>query len=198
MASIWDKFKNATPFDELANAGMAAARGIGNVAGQGAYGLGRAAGTGVNLYGQALGRMAGMGMDAAQGLGHYGMQGAQALGHYGMQGAQALGNAELDNLRRQMDMARTIGSGVGGAAMGAGRGFMEGVRGPEAGMGKSMGSGIINENWGNPQAVPARSGAGRMLGIDVADAIRKIQTRNQQMPMPVVRNSYGAPGRYGG
>jgi hypothetical protein len=145
--------------------------------------------------------MAGMGMDAAQGLGHYGMQGAQALGHYGMQGAQALGNAELDNLRRQMDMARTIGGGVGGAAMGAGRGFMEGVRGPEAGMGKSMGTmggGIINENWGNPQAVPARSGAGRMLGIDVADAIRRMGTRNQQMPIPVVRNSEGAPYRYGG
>lgn len=139
-----DRLKNMTPFDEMANAGMAAARGIGNVAGQGAYGLGHAAGTGVgalgrmagqgaDLYGQALGRMAGMGMDAAQGVGRYGMQGAQAVGNYGMQGGQALGNAGLEGLRRQMDMARTIGSGVGGATMGAGRGFMEGVQGPGAG-----------------------------------------------------------------
>lgn len=244
MASIWDKFKNATPFDELANAGVATARGIGNVAGQGAYGLGRAAGTGVNLYGQALGRMAGMGMDAAG----MGINAAQGLGRYGMQGAQALGSAELENLRRQASMVGNVAQGVGGAAMGAGRGFMEGVRGPEAGMGKSMGMiGTLGTNQRvgrrpgdmydilngigtfrgltNPSnlldgARPSggmmgggimqgtlqdrlvgkqdRDEASRMLGVDVMDAIRRMGTRNQQMPMPVVRNSYGAPGRYGG
>jgi len=184
-----DRLKNMTPFDEMANAGMAAARGIGNVAGQGAYGLGRAAGTGVNLYGQALGRMAGMGMDAAgmgidaaQGIGNYGLQGAQALGNYGMQGAgmaarglgaagSFVGNNAMDNLRRQMDMARTIGSGVGGAAMGAGRGFMEGVRGPEVGMRKPVGT----------------------LGVGAMDAIRRRQLQNQQGPMIQVRAPGGVP-----
>jgi hypothetical protein len=165
-----DRLKNMTPLDEMVGAGMSAARGIGNVAGQGAYGFGRAAGTGVgalgrvagqgvDLYGQALGRMAGMGMDAAQGI-----------GRYGMQGGQALGSAGLDGLRSQMNMARTIGSGLGGAAMGAGRGFMDGVQGPQ----------------GAARGMP---NMGSMM--DNVMAARRRQLQNQQGPMIMVRQPGG-------
>jgi hypothetical protein len=177
-----DTFNNMTPFDEIANAGMAAGRKLGRVAGQGAYGLGRAAGTGVgafgrvagqgaNLYGKALGQMAGMGMDAAQGIGNYGMQGA-GMAARGLGAAGSfVGNNAMDNFQRQADLAESIGRGVGGAAMGAGRGFMDGVQGPQSRTGR----------------------VGGMLNPGVMDAIRRMQLQNQQGPMMQVRPPGGFP-----
>ena len=124
-----DTFNNMTPFDEIANAGMAAGRKLGRVAGQGAYGFGRAVGTGAGAAGSALSRMAGMGVDVAQDVGRYGMQGAGAATRGLGAAGRFVGESAMDNFQRQADLAGTIGRGVGGAAMGAGRGFMDGVSG---------------------------------------------------------------------
>ena len=207
-----DRLKNMTPFDEMANAGMAAARGIGNVAGQGAYGLGRAAGTGVgafgrvagqgaNLYGKALGQMAGMGMDAAQGIGNYGLQGAQALGNYGMQGAGAatrglgaagrfIGSSAMDNFQRQADLAESLGRGVGGAAMGAGRGFMDGVTDSPGRMGGGRSLPIVPRGRIGLPFMQNQDG-NRQSGL--IEALRKLQLQNQQGPMMQVRAPGGVP-----
>jgi hypothetical protein len=156
-----DTFNNMTPFDEIANAGMAAGRKLGRVAGQGTYGLGRAVGTGTGALGRAVGtgagaagsalsRMAGMGVDVAQGVGRYGMQGAGAATRGLGAAGRFVGESAMDNFQRQADLAETLGRGVGGAAMGAGRGFMDGLSGAPGRVQGGMGAPIMFE--GRPTA----------------------------------------------